>query len=213
MSTRPTYRESSIAPANHASTVALSQAGSAGASRIGKSGVGATPVTMLVTRHIAPDQVEGFSVWMREGGLLAAGFPGFLGSGMLHPPQGEDKYQFVLRFDSEASMDRWEKSLPRRMWLERGAKRVSRSTVARVSGMDSWFGLKPMAPPRWKQAISIWLVYFPMLLLFSTLLQDQLMQLPLFWRVLLTTATMSPVLSYLLIPFITRVLRGWLYRT
>ena len=170
------------------------------------------PVTMLVTRHIAPDQFHVFSAWMRQGEILAAGFPGFLGSGVLHPPEGGDKYQIVLRFDSDANMDRWEKSLPRRMWLERGAALVTDSAVTRISGMDSWFGLKPAAPPRWKQAFSIWLVYFPVLLLFSMTLQEPLAQLPIFWRVLITTAVMSPVLSFLLIPLVTRVLRGWLYK-
>jgi len=96
------------------------------------------------------------------------------------------------------------------MWLERGASLVRASRVHRVSGMDTWFGPPRSAPPRWKQAVSIWLAYFPMLLLFSTLLNEQLSALPLFWRVLATTLCMTPVLSFVCIPVITRLLRGWL---
>ncbi|AWP89389.1 antibiotic biosynthesis monooxygenase [Bordetella parapertussis] len=169
------------------------------------------PVKMLVTRHISPDRYGDFLAWMRQGEILAAGFPGFLGSGVLQPPEGGDQYQIVLRFDSEASLARWEQSLPRRMWLERGAALVRASHARRVTGMDSWFGAPAGAPPRWKQAVSIWLVYFPMLLLFSTALDAQLSALPLFWRVLATTLCMTPVLSFLCIPLVTRVLRGWLH--
>ncbi|MDQ8033858.1 MAG: antibiotic biosynthesis monooxygenase, partial [Bordetella sp.] len=158
------------------------------------------PVNMLVTRKIAPENYGDFLAWMRQGEILAAGFPGFLGSGVLQPPEGGDEYQIVLRFTDEDSLNRWEKSLPRRMWLERGAALVHHSHVRRVSGIDSWFGPQKSAPPRWKQAISIWIAYFPMLLLFSYLLNEQLSALPLFWRVLVTTLSMTPVLSFVCIP-------------
>lgn len=169
------------------------------------------PVTMLVTRHISPECYGDFLSWMRQGEILAAGFPGYLGSGVLQPPEGGDQYQIVLRFNDEASLARWEHSLPRQMWLERGASLVRTSRVHRVSGMDSWFGPARNAPPRWKQALCIWISYFPMLLLFSVLLNEQLSTLPLFWRVLVTTLCMTPILSFVCVPFITYVLKGWLH--
>lgn len=171
------------------------------------------PVTMLVTRHIAADRYGDFLAWLRQGEILAAGFPGFLGSGVLQPPEGGDQYQIVLRFHDAASLARWEHSLPRRMWLERGADLVRASRVHRASGMDTWFGPAHIAPPRWKQAVSIWVAYFPMLLLFSTLLDTQLSSLPLFWRVLVTTLCMTPVLSFLCMPLVTRLFKRWLQPT
>lgn len=169
------------------------------------------PVTMLITRQIAPERYSDFLSWLRQGEILAAGFPGFLGSGVLQPPEGGDQYQIVLRFHDEESLSRWENSLPRRMWLERGRELVRDSRVHRATGMDAWFGPQKSAPPRWKQAFSIWVVYCPSLLLFNIVFQDQLASLSLFWRVLVTTSTMSPILSFFLIPFISRVLHGWLH--
>lgn len=168
------------------------------------------PVTMLVTRHIAPERYGDFLAWMRQGEILAAGFPGFLGSGVLLPPEGCDQYQIVLRFADAASLARWENSLPRRMWLERGADLVRASRVHRVSGMDTWFGPAHAAPPRWKQAVSIWIAYFPVLLVFSILLNAQLSAMPVFWRVFVTTVCMTPILSFVCIPVVTRLLKGWL---
>lgn len=169
------------------------------------------PVTMLISRKIAPERYSDFLAWLRQGEILAAGFPGFLGSGVLQPPEGSDQYEIVLRFHDEASLARWENSLPRRMWLERGRELVRASKVHRATGMDSWFGPQKSAPPRWKQAFSIWLVYLPSLLLFNVLFQDALMSMSLFWRVVVTTSTMSPILSFVLIPFISRVLHAWLH--
>ncbi|SUV68048.1 membrane protein [Bordetella avium] len=173
----------------------------------------AAPVTMLISRRIAPERYGDFLAWIRQGNILAAGFPGFLGCGVLQPPEGGDLYQIVLRFTDEANLKRWENSLPRRMWLERGASLVRESAIHRVSGIESWFGERKITPPRWKQAISTWIAYFPMLLLFSTLLNEQLSALPLFWRVLVTTASMTPVLSFVCIPVITRLLHRWLHAT
>lgn len=168
------------------------------------------PVTMLVTRHIAPERYSDFLSWMRQGEILAAGFPGFLGSGVLQPPEGGDEYQIVLRFTDEGSLNRWEKSLPRRMWLERGATLVRASHEHRVSGTAGWFAPKTSTPPRWKQAVSIWLAYFPVLLVFSMLVNEHLNILPVFWRVLITSVILTPIMVFVCIPFISRVLHRWL---
>jgi antibiotic biosynthesis monooxygenase (ABM) superfamily enzyme len=169
------------------------------------------PVTMLVTRHIAPERYSDFLSWMRQGEILAAGFPGFLGSGVLQPPEGGDQYQIVLRFTDSASLLRWEKSLPRRMWLERGANLVRASHEHRVSGTDGWFAPKAAsAPPRWKQAVSIWLAYFPVLLVFSILVSEHLNMMPVFWRVLITSVILTPIMVFICIPVISRVLQRWL---
>ena len=168
------------------------------------------PVTMMVTRHIAPERYSDFLSWMRQGEILAAGFPGFLGSGVLQPPEGGDEYQILLRFTDEASLNRWEKSLPRRMWLERGASLVRASHEHRVKGTEGWFAPKASTPPRWKQAVSIWLAYFPVLLVFSMLVSEHLNILPVFWRVLITSVILTPSRVFFCSPFISRVLHRWL---
>lgn len=168
------------------------------------------PVTMLVTRHITPERYGDFLSWMRQGEILAAGFPGFLGSGVLQPAEGGDQYQIVLRFADAASLGRWENSLPRRMWLERGASLVRASHERRVSGTDDWFAPRTSAPPRWKQAVSIWLAYFPVLLVFSVLASEPLSLLPVFWRVLITSVALTPVMVFICMPLVARMLHRWL---
>ncbi|MNT21265.1 hypothetical protein D3C72_1566000 [compost metagenome] len=117
----------------------------------------------------------------------------------------------MLRFTDEASLNRWEKSLPRRMWLERGASLVRASREHRVSGTQAWFATpKDSAPPRWKQAVSIWLAYFPVLLVFSILVSEHLSILPVFWRVLITSVILTPIMVFVCIPVISRVLHRWL---
>ncbi|WP_220271971.1 hypothetical protein [Crenobacter cavernae] len=128
----------------------------------------------------------------RRGERLAAGFAGFLGAGMFLPPEGGDEYQVVFRFADEACLACWADSAERRDWLREGAELVHDSRVRCASGLDAWFGPAPSAPPRWKQAVAIWLAFFPVSLAFTLLLGERLAALPVFWRVLSSTAILTP---------------------
>ena len=58
--------------------------------------------------------------------------------------------------------------------------------------------------------MSIWLAYFPVLLVFSILVSEHLSILPVFWRVLITSVILTPIMVFVCIPVISRVLQRWL---
>jgi antibiotic biosynthesis monooxygenase (ABM) superfamily enzyme len=70
----------------------------------------------------------------------------------------------------------------------------------------------PTAPPRWKQAVTIWLGFFPTNLAASWLLGflPGFTEWPLVARVLFTTVLLTPVMTYAVLPWVTRMLRPWL---
>jgi antibiotic biosynthesis monooxygenase (ABM) superfamily enzyme len=78
-----------------------------------------------------------------------------------------------------------------------------------AEGLDNWFGLK--TPPRWKQAVMIWLVFFPVSLCFSLLLGDTLASLPVLLRAV-HPCCYTPVMVFLFIPLSSRLLHNWLQR-
>ncbi|MCF5632260.1 antibiotic biosynthesis monooxygenase, partial [Pseudomonas syringae] len=80
----------------------------------------------------------------------------------------------------------------------------------RVSGIDGWFGAIDQRPPRWKQAVAIWLAFFPVSLIFNFLLGPLLNPLDLLPRILISTAVLTPLMVYLFIPLSTRLLASWL---
>jgi antibiotic biosynthesis monooxygenase (ABM) superfamily enzyme len=91
--------------------------------------------------------------------------------------------------------------------------------VERRTGIEGWFD-EPQAgvaspPPRWKQAITIWLGFFPLSLAFTyiaTYLIPGWHQLWPLATVLITTLCLTPTMTYVLLPFVTRVLQPWLQR-
>ncbi|WP_395244966.1 antibiotic biosynthesis monooxygenase [Agromyces sp. MMS24-K17] len=89
-----------------------------------------------------------------------------------------------------------------------GASAASQSGAVGADGAPSL----PAAPPRWKQAVTIWLGFFPVNLAFGYLTAPipGWGELPLWLRALATTLVLTPVMTYWVLPFVTRSLRGWL---
>ena len=72
----------------------------------------------------------------------------------------------------------------------------------------------PFAPPRWKQAVAIWLGFFPVNLAFSYLVAPVpgFDALPIWLRSLVSTLILTPIMTYWVLPWVTRMLHRWLHR-
>jgi antibiotic biosynthesis monooxygenase (ABM) superfamily enzyme len=169
------------------------------------------PVTLMVARRVRDGRYHDLLAWLHEGELLAADFPGYLGSGVLAPPPGDDEFQIVFRFADEQTLDTWEHSASRRAWLQRGGDLFGQPHEQRARGIDTWFGNNGSTPPpRWKQSVAIWLAFFPVSLLFNMLFGGVLSELGLVARILISTLALTPLMTYLFIPLSTRLLAPWL---
>ena len=179
------------------------------------------PVTVAITRHVEPERIDQMVAWVRAGSSLAERFPGFLGTGWVRPSIQSDEWHMLYRFDSATSLARWEASPQRAWWLESALGLVGESRRERLTGIEGWFDppqqrdvedLRPtsVTPPRWKQAVMIWTAFFPLSLLTSVLVTAVAPGLPVVPRVLLSTIAMTPVMTYLVLPQLTRHLEWWL---
>jgi antibiotic biosynthesis monooxygenase (ABM) superfamily enzyme len=70
--------------------------------------------------------------------------------------------------------------------------------------------MKP--PPRWKNALLVWVAIYPSISLLSYFAGPWLITLPLLIRTLFLTAILVPLLVFVLLPFLHRVFREWLHR-
>ncbi|TWI58419.1 hypothetical protein IQ22_00123 [Pseudomonas duriflava] len=168
------------------------------------------PVTLMVARRVAEGRYDDFLTWLHEGERLATHYPGYLGSGVLSPPPGDNEVQIIFRFTDEHTLDEWEHSSTRQRWLERGQGLFEQPHEHRAQGLDTWFATSRGTPPRWKQSIAVWLAFFPISLLFNALFGASLSSLTLLPRVLVSTLILTPIMVCLFIPLVTRLLSGWL---
>jgi antibiotic biosynthesis monooxygenase (ABM) superfamily enzyme len=179
------------------------------------------PVTVSITRKVDPSQEDQMLAWLRAGTELAGRFEGFLGSGWVRPSAESSEWHMLYRFASQESLEAWELSAQRRWWLDSAQGFVDESAREHRTGIEGWFDepssvdvqdlrTSPKPPPRWKQMVSIFLVFFPLSVLANYLSRDFLADLWLPARVLIVVGVMTPVMTYLALPWITRLLHGWL---
>ncbi|MGK5522779.1 antibiotic biosynthesis monooxygenase [Micromonospora sp. URMC 107] len=188
----------------------------------------ALPVTVAVARRTDPARTSEMVAWMRAGTALAEAFPGFLGSGWVRSAPGSGEWHVIYRFADPETLRRWEESPQRHWWLSSAQGIVEHTRVERRTGVEGWFdpqrehvaetvpvGAEPTAPPpsppRWKQAVTIWLAFFPLSLTATLLTSRYLPDVPLAARVLMMTLTLTPLMTYLVLPRITRTLHWWLH--
>ena len=174
------------------------------------------PVTGVASRRVEPGREEEFEEW--ASGILAAvnDFPGYLGSDVLRPSGDEDdEYRMIYRFDHASNLKRWEESEERRRWLRKAKPLVREENVQVLTGLEAWFTLpaKPgeTPPPRYKMAVVTWLAVFPTITAIFLLLSPVLTALPLLLRTLLLTLIMVTLMTYVVMPRMTRLFSFWLY--
>lgn len=179
------------------------------------------PITVSITRIVDPSQARQFAAWARSGEDLMSTYPGYLGSGWIRPDPASPEWHMLFRFADEESLARWEDSDERRWWVASALGIVQHSPEERLTGIEGWFdrpssvqviSQAPPAPPRWKQMVSIFLVFFPLSLTANWALAPVTGSWPLALRVLVTVVLVTPVMTYLAMPLVTRALRPWLLR-
>ncbi|MFI7544325.1 antibiotic biosynthesis monooxygenase [Actinoplanes sp. NPDC049599] len=187
----------------------------------------ATPslaVTVAITRRADPSRNAEMLAWVRAGATLAEDFPGFLGVGWVRPVLGSTEWHMLYRFADAAALHAWEESPQRQWWLSSAQGMVEHTRMERRTGIEGWFDPPqehqiddlagaPAPPPRWKQAVIIWLGFFPVSLLAAVTLGHLLAGQHVLVRTLVTTVCLTPLMTYLVLPQVTRALQWWLHGT
>jgi antibiotic biosynthesis monooxygenase (ABM) superfamily enzyme len=180
-----------------------------------------TAVTVAITRRADPSRNAEMLAWVRAGTTLAEDFPGFLGVGWVRPVLGSTDWHMLYRFADAEALHVWEESPQRQWWLSSAQGMVEHTRVERRTGIEGWFDpprehtvadlTVPVAPPRWKQAVTIWLGFFPVSLVATVTLGQLIAGQNALVRTLVTTLCLTPLMAYLVLPQITRMLQWWLH--
>ncbi|MBG6238850.1 antibiotic biosynthesis monooxygenase (ABM) superfamily enzyme [Mycetocola sp. CAN_C7] len=181
------------------------------------------PITVSIERRVNPERIAEATAWVQSGIRMAGAFPGFLGSGWVRAGARSETWHMLYRFTDESTLEAWEDSDQRTHWLSDGREFMEQSRVEKRTGIEGWFdepseqqatAASAVTPPRWKQATSIWLGFFPLNLAFTVLVTAFIPgwdELGVFLHVLISTLTLAPIMTFWVLPFVTRLLRGWLH--
>jgi len=185
------------------------------------------PVTVAITRQLDVGHEAEMVSWLNAGIHLAERFPGFLGAGWVRPEADSTEWHMLYRFADSDALQQWEQSSQRAWWrASASGLGVVEARVEKRTGIEGWFdvpqstlveqspgrpgGSTPPPPPRWKQACTIFLVFFPLSIAANYLARELLTGVALPLRVLATVLVMTPVMTYVALPWITRTMQWWL---
>jgi antibiotic biosynthesis monooxygenase (ABM) superfamily enzyme len=174
------------------------------------------PVTVLYSRRVKPGREADFEAWAR--GIVAAArqFPGHLGASVLDAP-GSREYHILFTFADRRSLRAWLDSDERRRWLARVGELLEADRgLQQLTGLETWFKL-PGAnvptmtpPPRWKMWLVSLIAVYPLVLAFQALVVPRMARLPLPLRALVFPLVLLTLMTFVVMPMVTRALRRWL---
>ncbi len=173
------------------------------------------PVTVLFARTAKPGQEQAYEAWNRELIRISEAQPGHVDTSVV----AEDNRRFITlqRFDSHQHLQNWLNSperLSRLTKLDELTEDAPEPTE--LTGMETWFRLPGHTGsghiPRWKMVIVTFGVIYCFILALNVFVVPHISHLPLLVRVAVFPAVMVPLLTYIVMPRVTKLFRGWLYR-
>lgn len=173
-------------------------------------------VTVVISQIVKPGREIAYEAWLKEITSVSRTYAGHLGTNVIRPQPGvQPEYVIIFRFDSYENLKVWMTSGDWEYWLTQAQHLVqSEPDVQQISGLEAWFSLpgKPLkTPPRYKTALLTWAVVYVLINLLNRLLVPLFATLPPLIISLIISAVMVVLLTYVVMPRVTRLFSSWLY--
>ncbi|QQE63693.1 hypothetical protein GFS31_03620 [Leptolyngbya sp. BL0902] len=178
--------------------------------------------TSSVMEYIVPrPKAEAFEAWYGRLRQAAQYHSGFLRADLGTPLDCDDgvmKYYSIIHFASSSQLDLWLTSEVRQRFFKEGESLfLAYRFKSFTTGLEGWFSIqggssRSLGPPRWKQILSVVLGLYPTVILqgmaFSALGVMQGWPLP--TAMLVNNLITSSLLTWVVMPRISRFLKFWL---
>jgi uncharacterized protein len=175
------------------------------------------PVTVVVTRRVKAGHEKAYDDWLQRLTTQARSLPGYLGTDIVRPGAGGPReYTSIFRFDSVGNLRAFEASKMRAQYLAEVAPHVEADAIWReMTGLEFWFSPPPGTlvpqPSRARMAVVMVCVVFGLVLVLGQVVNALLTTWPYPLRLLLTISIEVVVMTYWLMPRLTRWLAWWIY--
>ena len=189
------------------------------------------PVTVIVRRIAKKDKIKEFEEWLSGISKEVSRQEGSMGIDIIKPTpnisnKSKPEYVIIFRFNTYENLDKWEKSPIRHEWLQKGRKLAeSDYDVQKMTGLEFWFTpyfkdeSSPMIPlqppPRYKMVI----VTIPVIsILLMTLVPQihfltEMLSIPFPIRLVIALTITVLLMTYVIMPLLTKLLKPWLFKT
>lgn len=187
---------------------------------------GAPPASEVVMARVAPGDERAYANLRADLDAKAGEFPGFVGVEVFAPSPGHSDWTAVLTFDSDATLQRWRASAERAELLRRINTVADDDDWVLPSGFRHWSSgnASDTQSPVWKQAMTALAVLYAMVSVLNITLGNFIgdglsvegnkvvsgLGLPFPLVVFVGNAVGTVLLTWVLMPIVTRLLNWWL---
>ena len=170
-------------------------------------------VHVAITRKVLPGREKEFTEALHRfmGESFAHG--GVHGASMITAlPGSEDGEIGILRtFKDAAERDAFYNYVQFKEW-EAYASTLTHTPVYReLNGLEAWFR-SPVPPPRWKMALVTLCGVFPTSVFLALTVAPLLQTSPMWLRLVVTASLMVAILTWIIMPLLTKILKKWLVK-
>jgi len=177
------------------------------------------PITLVISEIVQPDRVREYEEWAKGINHAAQQFEGFVGVQVIRPRDNDHaEYVIIVKFDNYDHYHQWRTSATYHDWIARSQNLLAaRSYQQLPNGIEIWFSLphtdggSPSQPPFYKKVVLGVLSVYPLILLANAVLGPVLAPLPPLLGLLISVTFVSALLTYPVMPWLTKLLSFWLY--
>ncbi len=175
-------------------------------------------LAFIITHVIATGAEPRYEEWLADILGAVSSFPGYLGRDIFRPAHGATNYTTLVRFDTQEHLDAWAASEIRRSYIARVLDLLEHGDRYEVrTGIDFWFTPEGVRPPKpWKQFLLTLSAVYPLTQLLPALLRPLFRLNPVLAHPRISgfilAATLTALLTFVIMPRYTRFVRPWLYR-
>lgn len=175
------------------------------------------PVTFVASREVKPDSIDQYEQWVEDLGKAARDLDSNFRMTVIKPSGAQAReYVLILHFSSQDKLDEWEQCDVRKDLLKRLRPMVEgKASFSEVTGFEYWFSLPKVAatkpPSRYKMALVTILGLYILSLGYTYTFDKWLDSLPDHAEVILKIVLLVALMTFVLMPLLTRLLARWLY--
>lgn len=177
------------------------------------------PITLVISEIVKPGRIQEYEIWAKGINQAAKQFNGFVGVDVIRPRDRDHvEYVVILKFDNYTNFRNWWTSSIYQEWIRNSRHLVlDRVHQQQRSGLEMWFTLPANTshtipqPAYYKQVILGTIAVYPLILCTNAILNPFLKELPSLLALLISVIVLSALLTYPVMPWLTRLLSFWLY--
>jgi uncharacterized protein len=187
------------------------------------------PVTVIVKRIAKKDKTKEFEEWLSGISKEFSRQDGSMGIDIIRPTNGnkpKSEYVIIFRFNTYENLEKWEKSAIRNEWLQKSWELAEANyDVQKLSGLEFWFTpylkdesspIVPLNPPPRHKMVIVTIPVISVLLLIlvpQIHVLTEMLLIPYAIRLVIAITIIVLLMTYVIMPLLTKLLRFWLYKS